>query len=164
MSSSPPGIGFQKISLGPPGFGYRTCMAYSASGYKTRLNRSQDWSEYWEIFWLWWHCCELWRHSIETKYSITVLQYYSISSTLGNIFMTLIMMTLQWALMTFNGSVFYRDTEWHFWRFSNPTLFYQVSYQYFHNFTDFSKETKVWYKNLSQTPIFFKLFGCRCVE
>jgi len=25
--------------IGPPGFGYRTCMAYSASGYKTRLNR-----------------------------------------------------------------------------------------------------------------------------
>jgi len=25
--------------IGPPGFGYRTCMAYSADGYKTRLNR-----------------------------------------------------------------------------------------------------------------------------
>merc|ERR1712212_920160 len=25
--------------IGPAGFGYRTCMAYSASGYKTRLNR-----------------------------------------------------------------------------------------------------------------------------
>ena len=31
-----------KLSSGPPGFGFRTCMAYSASGYKTRLNRSQD--------------------------------------------------------------------------------------------------------------------------
>jgi len=25
--------------IGPPGFGFRTCMAYSASGYSTRLNR-----------------------------------------------------------------------------------------------------------------------------